>query len=149
MTTMEVNKWHRVTSDLCCNESESNHPFYFGVNESSPDKPIFIDRAGKSRSEIESEFRKMDFLLRIEVPPKLMRLFTMSVRIKKIYDYSDIKVVASSLSEAEAFVESMVDNGDLEDYTEDDIQATLEGILCDEEEVVDEDVADDYPNARY
>jgi hypothetical protein len=42
----------------------------------------------------------------------------------------------------------MVDNGDLDDYMEDDMNATLEGILCDEEEVIDEDAADDYPNAR-
>ena len=147
--TMEVNKWYRVTNTLCYSESEADHPFYFGIHGSNPDDLIFISRAEKSRSEIESEFRKTDFLLRIEVPPKFMRLFTMSVTVKKIYEYSDIKVVASSLEEAEAYVESLVDNGDLEDFVEDDMNATLEGILCDEEEVIDEDAADDYPNARY
>ena len=149
--TMEVNKWYRVTNNLCREEAsnaDENHPFYFGIHASKPDDLIFISRAGKTISELESEFRKVDFLLRIEVPPKFMRLFTMSVTIKKIYEYSDIKVVAPSLSEAEAYVESLVDNGDLDDYTEDDMSATLEGILCDEEEVIDEDAADDYPNAR-
>ena len=151
MTAMFMNKWYRVTNDLCHEEAsnaDENHPFYFGVHASKPDDLIFISRDGKTISELESEFRKVDFLLRIEVPPKLMRLFTMSVTVKKIYEYSDIKVVASSLEEAEAYVESLVDNGDLEDFVEDDMNATLEGILCDEEEVIDEDAADDYPNAR-
>lgn len=143
---IQYNKWIKANDVVCREWSRGGaYRYFFAMNKSS-EAPVFIER-GDSDSDDVFAARLMDFdyILAIEMPPKLLRVFKAKITVKRVSDYS-VEIVAESADAAESHVEDMLANGDLDDEVEDDCYSKVQGVSVDDDdaEIITEDEADDY-----
>ena len=142
------NKWMKANSGVCREWSRGGAYRYFfamdGLGE--PADPTFIEREDhETDEEFKERLRTYDYILAIEKPPALLRVFKVNAVVCKTYEYT-IEVVASDKASAERYVEHLADNGSLDDESEDDCNVECESVYADPDDasIVDEDEAENY-----
>jgi hypothetical protein len=145
--TVKYNKWMNASAGVCSEWAQSKgHLYFFGVMEHSGDKPIFIQRGdGEVNSYFADRLGEFDFILAVEPPAPLLRVFTVNAVVRKTYEYN-VEVVASSKEDAEHYVEQLADNGSLDDMQEEDCNSECDSVFadCDGSGLIDEDEAENY-----
>jgi len=147
-TDIEYNKWMKVNDIVCREWSRGGaYRYFFAMNKSfGSENPIFIERGDSDSDDgFASKLMVFDFILAIEMPPKLLRVFRVAITVKRVSEYS-VEIVAESADAAESHVEDMLANGDLDDEAEEDCYSEVQDVSVDEgdAEIITEDEADDY-----
>lgn len=145
-TDIQFNKWMNASSGVCREWSRGGAYRYFFVINENRNTPIFVEREDHETDEaFEERLRTYDYILAIEAPPALLRVFKVNAVVSKTYEYT-IEVVASDKASAERYVEHLADNGSLDDEREDDCNVECESVYADPDDssIVDEDEAENY-----
>lgn len=143
MSNIGYNKWMKANDAVCREWSRGR--YFFAMNKSS-EAPVFIERGEHDSDDVlASRLMDFDFILAIEMPPKLLRVFKATVTVKRVSEYS-VEIVAESADAAESHVEDMLANGDLDDEAEDECYSEVQDVSVDDDdaEIITEDEADDY-----
>lgn len=145
-TDIKYNKWMNASSGVCREWSRGGAYRYFFVIDEPRNTPIFVEREDHETDEaFEERLRVYDYILAIEKPPALLRVFKVNAVVSKTYEYT-IEVVASDKASAERYVEELADNGSLDDECEEDCNVECESVYADPDDssIVDEHEAEDY-----
>lgn len=145
---IKYNKWMNASSDVCREWSRGGaYRYFFAMNKSSGDEtPVFVERGEHDSDDVfAARLMDFDFILAIEMPPKLLRVFRVSITVNHVSAYS-VEIVAESEDAAESHVKDMLYNGDLYDEVEEDCYSEMKDISVDDSdpEIITEDEADDY-----
>jgi len=147
-TDIQYNKWMNASSGVCREWSRGGaYRYFFAMNKSSGDEtPVFVERGEHDSDDVFAvRLMDFDFILAIEMPPKLLRVFRVAITVNRVSEYS-VEIVAESADAAESHVENMLANGDLDDEAEEDCYSEVKDVSVDDSdpEIVTEDEADDY-----
>ena len=145
---IKYNKWMNASSDVCREWSRGGaYRYFFAMNKSSGDEtPVFVERGEHDSDDMfAARLRVFDFILAIEMPPKLLRVFRVAITVNHVSSYS-VEIVAESADAAESHVEALAANGDLDDEAEEDCSSEVKDVSVDDSdaEIITEDEADDY-----
>lgn len=145
---IQYNKWLNASEGVCREWSRGGaYRYFFAMNKSSDgESPTFVERGDSDSDDgFASRLMDFDFILAIEMPPKLLRVFKATITVKRVSEYS-VEIVAESADAAESHVEDMLANGDLDDEAEEDCYSEVQDVSVDagDAEIITEDEADDY-----